>query len=251
MRLAGITRYPVKGLAGDAVEAAELSPGGPLPHDRRFGLVYSTTGSGQPSEDWSENPQFVGLDHEERLARLGLTYDEESCIVTILRDGKQVARGKADEALGRTLLTQFFTAFLKNSQRGAPKFVEAPQQAFSDFDEIYLHLISRQSVADLERVARKPVDPRRFRANLIVEGLPAWQELDWIGKRLRIGEALLEGAEKTGRCSVTTVNPDTAERDLNVPRTLRAGFGHPYMGIYLRVIEGGQIAVGDPLDLLS
>ncbi len=250
-RLAAMTRYPVKGLAGQEVETATLSPGGPLPHDRRFALIYSTTGSGQPSEDWSQNRQFVGLDYEERLAALGLDYDAESCTVTLLRAGKQVARGKADTAIGRTLLTQFFTAYLKSSPRGAPKFVEAPQQAFSEFDEIFLHLISRRSIEDIERVARQPVDPRRFRANLIIEDLPAWRELDWIGKRLRIGEALFEVADKTQRCAATTVNPDTAKRDLNIPRTLRAGFGHLDMGIYLRVMEGGRISAGDGVSLDS
>ncbi len=250
-RLAAITRNPVKGLAGQEVEAAALSAGGPLPHDRRFALVYIMTGSGQPAEDWSQNTQFVGLVYEERLAALGLDYDAQSCTVTLLRDGKQVTRGKADTAIGRTLLTQFFTAYLKNSPRGAPKFVEAPQQAFSTFDEIYLHLISRQSLLDLERVARQPVDARRFRANLIIEELPAWQEFDWIGKRLRIGGAIFEVVDKTQRCAATTVNPDTAQRDLNIPRTLRAGFGHLDMGVYLRVVEAGRIAAGDEVEVLA
>ncbi len=245
--LAAITRYPVKGLAGQSVEAAELSPGGPLPHDRRFALVYAS--AGLPLGDRPGNLQFVGLDHEERLAALGVDYDEASTTVTVLRDGKQVARGKADEGIGQTLLTQFFTAYLKDSPRGLPKFVEAPDRAFSEFDEIYLHLVSRETAKDLERVARQPVDLRRFRANLVIEGLDAWEELSWVGRQLAIGGALFEVADRTARCAATTVNPDTAKRDLNLPRTLRAGYAHLDMGVYLRVVEGGRIATGDSLTL--
>ncbi len=249
-RLAAITRYPVKGLMGQEIATAELTPGGPVPHDRRFALVYTTAASGQPAEDWLARARFVGLSHEERLAALGLDYDEATCLVTLLRDGKQVARGKADEPIGRTLLTQFFIAYLKNSARGTPQFVEAPGPTFGASDEIYLHLINRASVTDLERVARQNVDPRRFRANLLIEDLPAWEEFEWVGRRLRIGQALLEVVERTERCAATTVNPDTAARDLNLPRILRAGFGHPDFGLYLRVVEGGRIAEGDSLELL-
>ncbi len=250
-RLAGITRYPVKGLAGQEIEAAEISPGGPLPQDRRFALIYGTPTSAQPAEDWGKNLKFVGLVEEERLAAIALDYDPETCSVTLFRDGKQVARGKADQPIGRTLLTQFFTAYLKNTTRGTPKFVEAPDQGFSEFGEHYLHLVNLESVRDLERVARAPVDPRRFRANLQIEGLRAWDELKWLGRRLRLGGAVLEVADRTERCAATTVNPDTAKRDLNVPRTLRAGFGHMDMGVYLRVIEGGRIDKGCSMELLA
>jgi hypothetical protein len=46
------------------------------------------------------------------------------------------------------------------------------------------------------------------------------------------------------------VNPETAERDADPVRELRAAFGHPDLGIYAEVIEGGEIAVGDALELL-
>ncbi len=249
-RLERITRYPVKGLAGDVVDQALLAQGKALPEDRRFALVYGTGGSGQPLEDWLDQAQFAGLVDEERLAALQLAYDSETSVVTLLRDGRQVARGKADEPIGRTLLTQFFTAYLKGNPRGAPKFVEAPQGAFSDWDEAFLHLINLATARDLERVARQAVDPRRFRANLWLDGLAAWEEMSWVGRRVRVGEALLEVSHKTERCAATMVNPDTAARDLNIPRTLRAGYGHMDMGIYLRVIEGGAVKTGDEATLV-
>jgi uncharacterized protein YcbX len=49
----------------------------------------------------------------------------------------------------------------------------------------------------------------------------------------------------TRRCPATEVNPDTAIRDINVPRELMRIFGHVHLGIYLTVIKGGVLRIGD------
>ncbi len=50
---------------------------------------------------------------------------------------------------------------------------------------------------------------------------------------------------KNGRCGATNVNPSTGRRDLDIPGSLRAAYGHKNLGVYLTVREGGEIAVGD------
>ena len=90
-------------------------------------------------------------------------------------------------------------------------------------------------------------DPARFRANILIDGAPAWAEKTWEGKRLTLGGATLQGVRPIGRCAATEVDPDTAERDINLPLTLRRGFGHIDCGLYADVVEGGSIAVGDAL----
>ncbi|MEO1191731.1 MAG: MOSC domain-containing protein [Pseudomonadota bacterium] len=242
VKLERILRYPVKGLPGESVETATLEARKPLPDDRRYALAY---GSG-PLRD----AQLAGLNSDKRLGLLGLGYEAETSTLTLSRDGKKVARGQVDQPVGQSVMSQFFAAYLKDNPRGTPRFVEAPEVGFSDWDEHFLHLINLATVTDLERVARTTVDPRRFRANLWVSGPPAWGEMDWVGRRLQIGEVLLEVADKTERCAATSVNPDTAESDLNVPRTLRAGYGHLDMGIYVRVLAGGAIKAGDAVEVL-
>jgi hypothetical protein len=51
------------------------------------------------------------------------------------------------------------------------------------------------------------------------------------------------------RCAATDVNPETAERDLNIPKALMRGYGHVHMGVYARVVTGGNIATGDEVQL--
>ncbi len=50
-----------------------------------------------------------------------------------------------------------------------------------------------------------------------------------------------------GRCAATNVDPDSGERDLNIPRALQAGFGHARMGVYAAVVEAGELTTGDSL----
>jgi len=92
-----------------------------------------------------------------------------------------------------------------------------------------------------------PVDPLRFRGNVYIRGWPAWHEFDLLGKEITLGSARLKVVRRIKRCAATDVEPDTGIRDLNIPQTLMQAFGHADCGIYTEVIEGGEIALGDPV----
>jgi len=133
--------------------------------------------------------------------------------------------------------------------RGNPKLVEAPGHMFSDTARKVVSLIGLASLRDLERVARAPVDPVRFRANLYFEGGKPWEEFEWLGRELVVGSTRLRVLDKIERCAATTVNPKTAERDLQIPRLLMDGFRHVDCGVYAQVLAPGDIAEGDALKL--
>ena len=184
---------------------------------------------------------------DEKLAQLRADFEPESGMMAISRGGKQVVRAQATEALGRAMIGQFFAGFMGQAARGTPKLVEAGEQAFTDIDEPFVSIINLASVKDLERVIRAPLDPFRFRGNFYIAGAPAWSEFDWIGREIGLGQARLEVVEPIGRCAATNVNPESAERDLNIPRSLQKGFGHTDMGVYARVVTGGEAARADPV----
>lgn len=243
-----IYRYPVKGLSGERLERIAVKAEEALPDDRRFALAHGASKFNPSDPVWVPKSNFFMLAKDEKLAQLGIDYDAESEILTILRNGKQVSRGKITDSVGRTLLEQFLSSFLSGSGRGTPKIVEAPGGTLMDASDKVVSILNLESVKDLERVTRTPVDPRRFRANFWIEGATAWQEFDWVGREFSLGGVRLKAVEAIERCAATNVNPDTAERDMNIPLTLRRGFDHICMGIYAQILGDGEIAVGDALE---
>jgi uncharacterized protein YcbX len=244
-----IHRHPLKGLNAEPLARAALAPGEGLPHDRRFALAHGSTAFDTQAPEWRPKTNFLMLMRDEKLAQLRIAFNEETGELAIHRAGKQVVRAKATEPLGRTLIAQFFAGFLGAAARGTPKLLEAPGHMFTDTPEKCLSLISLASVTDLERVMCAAVDPLRFRANIYFEGAPAWAEFDWIGKEIEIGPARLRITARIDRCAATSVNPVTAARDMNIVKALQRGFGHIDMGIYAKVIGGGEIATGDRITL--
>ncbi len=247
VNLASIYRYPVKGLTPEKLDRVVLSPGEGLPQDRRFALAHGSTRIDPAAPTWLPKSNFLMLARNERLARLKTRFDEATGTLTVQRDGKTVAGASLVEQAGRTVIEQFFAAYMADEARGAPRLVEAPGHMFSDTAAKVASIIGLASIRDLERVVRAPVDPLRFRANFYVEGGRPWEEFDWIGREIRIGTARLRVTKKIDRCAATNVDPDSGQRDLNIPLALQRGFQHIECGIYAEVLDGGAVALGDPV----
>ncbi len=250
MRIASICRYPVKGLSAESQERVTLTPGKCLPHDRRFALALAATEFDPAQPQWLPKTRFAMLMRDEKLAQLRTRFDEHSGMFTIDRDRKTILRAKITDPDGRRQIDDFFAEFLKDGPRGAPRIVEASGHTFADARPTtgqYVSLLNLASVRALERVVKVPVDPLRFRANLHFGSAPEWVEFEWVGSEIAIGDARLRVVSPIERCAATAVNPDTAERDLNIPAILRREFGHLHMGVYAEVIAGGEIRTEDRL----
>ena len=244
-----IYRYPVKGLSAEPLESVELRSGETVPGDRRFAIAHGSTQFDCSEPKWMPKQNFLMLAKDEKLAQLETRFDPDNNTLTICRQGKQVVKADVGDIMGRTVVGQFFASFMVGTTRGTPRFLEAPGHSFSDAPSKVLSFINLASVSDLERVLRQPVAPLRFRANVYLDGLPAWEERGWVGRRLRIGDLQFQVVDEIERCAATNVNPVSAERDMNVPLSLRKGFRHCNMGLYAEVIEGGTLKTGMELKL--
>ena len=252
--VARICRYPVKGLSAEPLERVALAPGKCLPQDRRFALAHAATRFDPGRPEWLPKTHFVMLMRDEKLAQLRTRFDEHDGHLTIEREGRMLLRAQLTDPAGRDRIDEFFAGFLKDTVRGTPRVVEAPGHTFSDARQKpnsttyqYVSIVNLASITALEQEVRVPVDPIRFRANLYIEGIPAWTEFDWVDTGITVGRARLRVVSRIVRCAATAVNPSTAERDLNIPAILQKAFGHAHMGVYAEVIEGGEIARGDSL----
>lgn len=251
IQIADIFRYPVKGMGPDRLDSVALTKGEGLPFDRHWAVVHAASSVDPAAPTWARKHNFLCLAKDEKLAQLDIAFDAEDQVLTVFRKGKQISRARLDDFMGRTLLQTFLSGFMPTGPRGNPKVVEAPAGiAFTDMQEAKVSLINLASVKDIERVTREPIDPMRFRGNLYLDGLDAWKEFDWVGKKVQIGGCVLEILMRIDRCAATNVNPDTGEIDMNIPLSLRKGFGHLDCGVHARVVEGGTINQGDTVTLV-
>ena len=252
--ISAIYRYPVKGLSPEPLQRVALAPGRCLPQDRRFAIALPSTKFDPERPEWLSKTHFVMLMRDEKLAELQTRFDERTGELTVERGGKTLLRESLSEAEGRRRAGAFFDKFLAGEVEGPLRVVEAPGHAFADARrkpnataDQYVSLINLASIAALEQSLGAPVAPLRFRANVYFDGMPAWSELDWLEREIRLGGARLRVISPITRCAATQVNPATAERDLDIVGGLQRGVGHNLMGIYAEVIEGGEIAKGDEL----
>ncbi len=110
-----------------------------------------------------------------------------------------------------------------------------------------VHIVNLASVRELERAAGNPVNPLRFRPNIVIDGAVPWEEFSWIHNEIAVGGAKLAVLERTSRCAATNVDPDTGKRDMAIPAVLQRTWGHTDFGVYARVSNDGAIAIGDAI----
>jgi uncharacterized protein YcbX len=243
-----ICRYPVKGLSPENLSEVTLEAGGALTNDRRFALALGSTLFDAATPHWLPKTSFLALMKNEKLAALETVFDDETDTLQILRGGKQVARGKLTDTVGRAILEDFFSAYLKDEARGKPRLIEGKGKTiFTDQKRKLISIINLASVRDFERVVGKAVDPIRFRANVYIDGIDPWSEFDCVGKETSCGGATIEVMEPIDRCAAINVNPQTGKRDINLVKFLQGGFGHINMGVLAKVTKAGHFAIGDVL----
>jgi uncharacterized protein YcbX len=246
-RIASLYRYPVKGLTPEPLNRTVLKPGQTLPADRRYAIENGPSGFDPAAPAWFSKAYFLMLMRDEWLAGLRTHFDDATNVLTIRHNGNVAVQGNLETAQGRAAIENYFSTVFAGQIKGPPKVLTSPGHSFSDVARKVVSIINLSSVRAIENMVGAPVHPLRFRANLYVEGWPAWSEFDLVDRTLAIGETRLKVVKRIVRCAAVNVDPDTAERDLAIPQALQRRLGHGDCGIYAEVVTGGSIAVGDAI----
>ncbi len=119
-------------------------------------------------------------------------------------------------------------------------------------DPAPLHLLSRATLRLAERTYGGPLEPVRLRANFLVEIAEgkAFDEDHWIGKKIRIGDALLEIVGPSSGCIVTAFRPETPTRDLDMLAGLVQVHGG-HLGVSARAVSGSRVRIADSVILVD
>ena len=251
-----IWRYPVKGLSAEPMAAVDLTAGHGVPFDRTYAVTDGSFAFDETRPVPMPKTRFLMLAKYERLALLRSRVDHGTG--TLVVDGFGASRsfllGDREDCAA---LAGFLTAFLGLALPGRPEVVHASGHQFTD---VSVHstalmrsvsLINLATVRDLARYTARALDPLRFRANFYFDGADAWSELDWVGRHLRCGDALLRVVRRTRRCPATSVDLREGVRDINLPLAIKQYRDHADCGIYAEVVGGGHVERGSTIQLDS
>ncbi len=247
--------YPVKGLSPQELSEVKLEAGKGFPFDRIYAIARHNSGYDPAAYKPLPKTNFIVLVREERLAGLKTHFDPATHILQIRESGRTVLDENLGSEEGRRRTALFFAGMFDLHGERQPAVAVGGDNRFTDISvhsEAMMNAISiinLNSIRDLETRTGAKIDPLRFRANMYIDGLPAYQELDLPGQEVIAGTARLRIVCRTKRCAATDVNPETAARDLTLPRMLMDQLGHSDMGVYAEVIEGGVASAGTPVRL--
>lgn len=233
-RIRDLVRYPVKSMAGVSVESAELGWHG-LAGDRRFAFRRLGESGGFPWLTAGRLPELL------LYQPCGLNALVGEPLPTHVRTPAGVEVELRSEALQRELSMRF----------GSP--VELMQINHGIFDDAPVSVIAWATVAQVAGEAKLPVDPRRMRANVLIEAddpVP-FSEDGWVGGTLIFGEgeAAVSVTARDVRCMMINLDPDTAEQN---PQMMRSAvrLNNNNAGVYGTVVRAGTIRVGQRVSLM-
>jgi uncharacterized protein YcbX len=267
--LAGLFIYPIKSLGGISLPAADLTPLG-LRHDRRWLIVdernrFLTQREHANMALLAVEPAYNGflLRHRQRPELLPLyvpfeATPERTLFVTIWDDMVFAWRGApaADEWLSEALGQPCKLVYMSDMVRREvdPDKPELnPAGTLVSFADGYPYLLaSEESLAKLNSQLAEPVPMNRFRPNLVVRGLEADAEMQWTD--FQIGNYAFRSVRGCGRCVVTTIDQDTAQKNaasepLRTLATYRKQGNKIMFGQNVTGPASGQLRVGDAVVL--
>ena len=244
-----IYRFPLKGFPGHQLEKTELKKNAGIPHDRRFAVTNGVENTGE----WMPSKSFFINSYVDGMSKFKCAFDEKTVSLENIK-GETLAFEMGNPSnleAANTQISTFMQPVGVKDDTHQPKIIDRGEGSVWDYVDTPISIINAQSVKALDEKLDTQLDPLRFRGNLIIEGLDAWEEFSWMGKRIQIGECILDVHRPIDRCPTPGVNPETGERDVEVTPGLRDHFGHIYCGMYAKVVQGGAVKSGDRIKVIG
>jgi len=258
-RVAALYRYPLKGFAPEECEALTVLAEGRIAGDRVLGVRFADTEA--PDDSWSRKHGMVALINTPGLARLRVTFSANASRLRIGL-GASMLVDEVLNAEGRrrisAVLADYVLKLDENPLTGHRERLplrligdgQTPRYHDEEPGRITLH--ARESLRSLGNALGQDVSELRFRSNIAVEGLGAWEEQSWVGRKIRIGGVEFDVVKPKTRCLATHANPTTGERDLPILTTLTQKLGqeNPTFAVAMVPSRGGrEIRVGDEVQI--
>jgi len=213
MYVAEIWRYPVKSLAGEQLRSAQVGNDG-IAGDRRI-LIF----------DIQTRHLITSRTHPKLLGLKGMLNANGEALI----NGLPWNHPDAEQLI---------------------MLAAGPSARLIDWDGLERFDVLPLLVATDGAITAFGHDRRRLRPNIVIGGVDGLAEREFPGRRVRIGDAVIEFAQLRQRCVMTTYDPDTQEQDHKVLRQIVKQFGGA-LALDTAVLHSGQITVGDRVEFVD
>lgn len=238
--VSSLWRHPIKSHGREALETVHLITGQTMPWDRTWAVAHEASKAG--NDNWSPCAAFSRASKAPGLMAITAKLDEATEQLTLTHPDLPpltfYPETEADKLIAWT------RPLIPTDRAASARLVRVPGRGMTDSDFPSVTLCNMASHRAVEEKLGRPLSIHRWRGNIWFDGIPAWDEFDWIGRDIRVGAAILRPRERTDRCVATTSNPDTGRRDADTLGALEQ-FGHQDFSVRAEVIDGAEIRIGD------
>lgn len=239
-----IWRHPIKSHGREALELVTLTPGQTMPGDRVWAVAHEA--SRADGSEWERCTNFSRGAKAPALMAINAHLDETSGRVTLTHPDRDTLNFDPETDLG--LFLNWVKPLMPTDRAASARLVRVPGRGMTDTDFPSISLGNMSTHRAICQKLGRDLSETRWRINLWLDGLAPWEEFDWIGKKIRIGETEIAIRERITRCLATTANPETGVRDADTLGALDS-WGHRDMGVYGEVLTGGTIRLTDEVTL--
>lgn len=238
-----IWRHPIKSHGRESLQTVSVTPGQTMPGDRVWAVAHeSSKADGSqwvPCANFSRGakaPQLMAISARLNGDTITLTHPDRPDL-TFDPDGEQ------------QVFLDWVQPLMPADRAASARIIRVPGRGMTDSDYPSISLCNMASHRAVEQKLGSNLSIQRWRGNIWFDGLPLWEEFDWLDREVQIGEAVFHVKERIRRCLATTANPKTGERDADTLGTLNS-WGHQDFGVYAEVVRGGAISVCDKVHAL-
>ena len=242
MQILSITRYPIKGFAGEALQNTLVRSLKTLPGDRQHALQYVDR-IPPSSKGWRPKKYFLQSVQTNLCSEIHIEWNSDIVHFNYRGNPFKIPR----TALANDSLPQWIASL-------APELgeftLETLETGFTDERDAYVSLVNRSTVSAIAEATGTSDHPERYRGNLLVDGVRPFDELNWVGQTLQIGTATFEVVEPIVRCKATECDWHGSRTEGFLDR-LDQQLDTDICGLFLRAVGDGEIKITDQLRVLG
>ena len=257
--ISSINYCPVKSVSFQSIDKCEIKKNIGIVGDRIFAFAKDL--DLDQVELIEKNPEdrkgkwnkILTLKNSPVLNKYNFLYEKEK--LTLITNEKKILTIDVNKISERQLLSDKINELESSLKK--PLFLMKNEE-FPFFDTTIsnkvnfvnsVSLLNINSINDFQKKIGKEIEVPRFRGNICVDGIKAWEEREWIGKIIKINNVSFKVEKNIPRCVAINLKPKTDDNSLNLLQSLKKTYNHFDMGIYLTALDDGSISIGNSINL--